>query len=515
MTAARSLRISRDPAAWRGPLIFGLVVLSIVLGLYQLGERSLWLDETTSVYVAKRFFQDFPFLSDVNMTLYYGVLAIWISIVGTDSETLIRLPSVLFAAATIPVVVVIVERIAGTRAALVAGLFLALNGFLLHYAQEARGYSLVTLLLALSTLLFIEVHQRRSKVVVVAYILVSALAIYTHFFAGFVLASHVVVLVLADRRQLDVPRMVVTYGVIGILALPVLVGAGVTGSCQIGYLQPPETVHIVAGLQAIAGDGTVGGLADPEYGEVGSWLLTVTAMILVLTVFWTVRHRAHARALGASTLWAWLIVPLVLALAISFTAVPVFAWRYLVVLTPAVAALTAIGIVSLRPRPLAVIGTGLIVVLSLVSVFTWTRQPAIEPWREIVASVGDASEPADAIVYYSQSIRKPFAFYAAHQDRIPDMPLEIRAPKPPCGEDGVTQPVADLSRLDPRYHQRVWLVVSHAGSDLAGTELERVIAALNTGYRELERQEWLFKEDSQHNVEVRLYEARDAQVDAP
>lgn len=510
----RRPRIARDLATWRGPLILLATGISVVLGLVGLGARDLWLDEVTSVVVAQRFFQDFPFLSDVNMTFYYGLLAVWVSLVGVQDEAIVRLLSVAFAAASVPVVILIAERISDLRTAILAGFLLAVNGFAIRYAQEARGYSLVMLLTALSTLLFLEIRTRRSKALLVAYVLVSAMAIYTHFFAAFILLAHFVTIIVEERRRLDPVRLLVTYGAIGLVAAPALIGASLAGTCQIAYLQPPESVHILAAMRGIAGDAAISGVPDETMLWAGSALLAGTILCLVFAAIATVRARRTPLGQGRRIVWMWLALPFVVALVVSFLLVPVFAWRYLVVLVPPTAILVAIGLTSLR-RPLAVAGTAVMLALAVATTIGWYRQPEPEPWREVVAHVADAGQPADAIVMYTPSVRKPIRHYALVEDRVAEMPVELQAAKAGCDPvesvDAIAAASPDLARLSPQYHARVWLVISHATNESASdvTSLDLAVARLNERYTEVDRRAWVYKEGSSHSIEVRLYQARD------
>src|SRR3954452_187353 len=85
------------------------------------------------------------------------------------------------------------------RAGLVAALLVAVNPLLVWYSQEARAYSLFVLATALSFWLFARAHARPTMQRLVAWGLVSALALCTHYFAVFVVAAEALLL-LAMRR---------------------------------------------------------------------------------------------------------------------------------------------------------------------------------------------------------------------------------------------------------------------------------------------------------------------------
>lgn len=143
---------------WRTPAIsFGLILgLALWVRLHDLGRLSLWLDEgTTSYKMGLSLSELFRYTVVDNVPpLYYfllGILGSWIR-----SDFLLRLPSVLFGVATIPVLFLIARRLFNRRVALLASLFLSLSTFHVWFSQEARSYSLYCFLYALSLLFLVR-----------------------------------------------------------------------------------------------------------------------------------------------------------------------------------------------------------------------------------------------------------------------------------------------------------------------------------------------------------------------
>lgn len=56
-----------------------------------------------------------------------------------DGEAFLRIPSAVFAVATLPFIYFISARLFNRRVGLIAALLTTLNTFFIHYAQEARG----------------------------------------------------------------------------------------------------------------------------------------------------------------------------------------------------------------------------------------------------------------------------------------------------------------------------------------------------------------------------------------
>ena len=81
-----------------------------------------------------------------------------------------------------------------------AALLLALNAFLVQYAQEARGYALATFLVALACFFYVRGAEGGRARDWVAYAAAMSLAFYAHLFAAFVLLAHAVTVALLPRR---------------------------------------------------------------------------------------------------------------------------------------------------------------------------------------------------------------------------------------------------------------------------------------------------------------------------
>jgi 4-amino-4-deoxy-L-arabinose transferase-like glycosyltransferase len=141
-------------AHWK--LLLGLVLLAgLGLRLYGLDSYSLWMDEVESIAMAQRgiaaiFGDRFGFYA--NQTPWHYLL-VWLTIQPVDPATtsvLVRLPSALAGAVLIWVVFALGREMFGLAAGLLAALLAAVSTSLLGVAQDARPYSLLTLLTALS-----------------------------------------------------------------------------------------------------------------------------------------------------------------------------------------------------------------------------------------------------------------------------------------------------------------------------------------------------------------------------
>jgi hypothetical protein len=137
-------------------------------------------------------------LSDTSPPLYYVLLSLWTRAAGT-SDAGLRLFSVLWAVACMPVVWMLASRVGGRAAALASLLLFSLSPIGLFYSVEGRMYSLVWFLSAVLMALTLAVAEGRSRLWV-PWVLVGTAGLLTHYFYFFVWLACVGWLAVTPRR---------------------------------------------------------------------------------------------------------------------------------------------------------------------------------------------------------------------------------------------------------------------------------------------------------------------------
>lgn len=130
-----------------GGQVIVIMLFALALRLINLGGPALWYDESGSVWMASLPFDRMiaATAGDTHPPLYLALLWAWVRVAGL-SPFAVRLPSLVFSAAAIPVLWKIGERLAlGKTAITAAALLVAVLPSQLHYAQETRMYSLLQL----------------------------------------------------------------------------------------------------------------------------------------------------------------------------------------------------------------------------------------------------------------------------------------------------------------------------------------------------------------------------------
>lgn len=156
--------------------------------------QNLWRDEAYSYVLAEKSILEIIKLtvSDFSPPLYFILLHFWMNMFGT-SEVMMRSLSFIFYIGTLCVVFEILRRVFNLtiHKSIIYLLLFILNPFLTFYAFEARMYMMVTFFIALAYYAF---WTKKPKL----YILSIVCALYTHYFAAFILIAHTIEVLLLN-----------------------------------------------------------------------------------------------------------------------------------------------------------------------------------------------------------------------------------------------------------------------------------------------------------------------------
>ncbi len=219
-------------------LVIGLTLLAWALMSWRLGEKSLWWDESLSLYRAQQDVRtllsgriDFPGIRTVDQhpPLYFLLLKGAISL-GGASDVSLRLPSALFGVLLVPLLYGAGRLLRNSRAGLLAALLGALSPFYLWYAQEARMYTMVTALTLAATLCLWQATLHARRFGFVGFSLLAAAALVTHYLTALLLVYWAALALVLWRMRPRPPRaalparrsLILAWLGVGALAVAVL-----------------------------------------------------------------------------------------------------------------------------------------------------------------------------------------------------------------------------------------------------------------------------------------------------
>ena len=354
-------------------LILIPVLFATYLSFLYLDADSFWLDEAYSIsFVNASWSQLWEIISrrEPNMSLYYVLLKIWVRVFG-DSEFAVRSLSAIFAVAGVIMTYAVGVRLFNIPTGLTASFILAVNAFFIEYAQEARCYTLLLLLIVFSMYLFIRAIEMQRYKYYIALGLTNALVLYCHFFGFFVLIAQAISLVFLSpgtiRWRRIITSAILTVSLVTPLVFPILA----QGTYSISSSSKPSLQSIVYLFMSFTGNG-------------GKFLLMSYFVPCFLSFAILVRGAISFKR--SRTLWRhgllffWLFVP-ILCLYLISQFKPSFTDRYMFSCLPALVILTGAGLLSFRSKILSLIATSLLIILSVYTLFSGYYPHAKEDWR--------------------------------------------------------------------------------------------------------------------------------------
>ena len=500
--------VARGLAALERPEAPYLVLLGVFfvggafLRLDRLGAQGLWFDEADMVMLAQ---QPLGTLlrnlgaAGQNGPLYTLFLHFWMLAFGI-SETAVRLPSALAGAAAIPLIYLLGRAIHGPKLGLYAAGILALSPYQHWYAQEAKMYALIVLTTIASTLALVRADRRDRPQGWIVYVVVTTLALYLHVLTALVLVAQAAWLVgkswVASResrekkrrsrvaenegevarpltddpsltthdsrlttrpyRWLALAALTLPYLPIGLWELQFVRGGSVTWHRPIGPLSYLRDLFTKYATGVRADDGTA---------LRGVLLFGALAILGALPLAWWHRPWA-APALAprprAGLLLCCTLVPVALFYALSLVR-PLYADRYLIIVTPAFILLVAGGLLLLERRawPVASVAIALILATSWVPLRDVNLAIAAqkEDWRGAYAEIAAGRHPNDAIIVHPGYVDTTLDYYEQRDPRLAAIPVLTIPAEYFDGTRDENALDLYLQRLTAGY-ERVWLLIS-------------------------------------------------------
>jgi len=200
-----------------------LILVAGGLRFTDLDKESIWLDEGYALRNAQQpTWKDFVQVvqyRDGTPPLYYAFLHFWVAAVGLDAWWL-RLPSVLLSVLAVFLIFYLGRELGSPKVGLIAATLMTFSLSHIVYAQEVRPYGFFSVFILCSTISFLWVMKKKSPL---PYIFSTALMLYTHNLAIFVVALHMIAYLLVYREELPVKTYLKNLAWIGLLYIPNLI----------------------------------------------------------------------------------------------------------------------------------------------------------------------------------------------------------------------------------------------------------------------------------------------------
>lgn len=426
----------------------GLCLAMFAAGLWGLQSRDMWLDESLSLGAARNLVHSL--LNDgSSMGPYLAFLKPW-SWISTSAAWL-RLPSLLAAVATVPVLYAVARKVGSTRLALTASAFLALSWLAARYEQEARAYALVMLLTTVTWLALIHSVRRGPSDAGrwwQLYAVATVVMVLTHGLGILQFGAQLVVLALAPDAVAWVRK-----------AQPVLIASGIAMLAMIvpGGGEAPQWIQPLSASQVFELYRQLTGASAGAQVLLGAVLV---AGVVAAVRGWSAQRDQVDGWLHAAVV-AWAVIPPLGLIAVSVVH-PLMVPRYVIGSAPAIALLLAMGVRSL-PRP-ALQGAALLAVTGalVAGQVTWHTQEQ-DDWSGVARQIQTEAKPGDALFLPNPFTRPPLDFLwldgrDAPAGLVPVTPLDPIGSLPRFYEVPDATDAQLAHQIVKTRYQRLWMI---------------------------------------------------------
>jgi mannosyltransferase len=398
-------------------------LLTLALGVYQIGRPELWRDELSSWSFAARPVSGLIQAArntGATQLAYYLLLHFWIAAFG-DSADAMRMLSVLVMAGAAACVTLVGRKLAGARAGLASGLVFALVPSVSRFAQEVRFYAPEVLVATLATLLLLRALERPAWRRWLGYAACVAFLGYIDLVALSVIAGHAAGTALRWRQDRDNRQLwFVPAAAAGLAAcVPLAVIGWAQARDQVNWIPRP-------GLD----------LSSFSFFARNLFYSTsVAAALIVLAVLaWAVARREAAFATALA------VMPVATVWLVSQGPHSYFFPRYLLLTVGAWAILAGIALSRLDVRiavaallVVAVLGAGDQQVVRSTGAHSWPSYPAgtggsYLDYAGAAAVIARQARAGDGVVYQAKGRSQPMLIgtgvqYYLSRDLRPGVPL--------------------------------------------------------------------------------------------
>jgi len=381
-------------------LLFALG-LALFLRFKGLTFQSYWFDEIFSIKISNPHNSLASVyeksMGDVHPPLYQSLLWFWYQIFGFN-EYAGRALAGLSGTLGVFALYLLGKELYNKEVGLYASLIGATNYFLILYSQEVRSNIILFLFSALSYLYFIKLLKNHSKENIFFYLIFSILAIYTHYFGFFLVASQVFVflfyLIIDKEKRVALFKIALVSALLMLLALAPLLQRIIEHIHTESYwMEAPSPLFFIDYLKAY--------ILSPFLQKI----FLVLALISLASLF-VKKLYSHSTAL----LVLWIVMGFLLPYIKSVTGFSILIERSMIIVIPALILVVAWGIYLLRLYWLKIALIGAIVFLALYHLYRmgYYTKVSKDQFRETLVAIEQTN--TDIVVY-------DFIMHNLHENR--------------------------------------------------------------------------------------------------
>jgi mannosyltransferase len=443
-------------------MLFLLVAFQIYFSLTYLGNLSLRLDESQSLYVSgKGTVRILNIIAeDVHVPLYLILLKGWQSFFQLTPLDVVynRIFSLIFQLISIPVFYQLTKSIFKKKGvAIFSSTLVAISPILFWYANELRMYSLLVLVTILSHFTFRNFEQDVNKVKKwMQYTFVSIIGIYTHYFYLLVLLSQFVYSIFyKDKfKAKGIARLIQSYILLAILLFPwvfFVISQGSAGNTK-PLLLTPNSVDVFNTLTNI--------FFGFQSDYINTIIVSFWPVMTICGIFLINFKKAASQTTRYFLINAFL--PILIAFIVSVIYRPVFLSRYLIIVVPSFYILLTNFAYSIKKTP-GYIFRVMVILLMATSLLVQTfnpKTPIKENYREVSTYLNKNATDQDIVSLSAPFTLYPIQYYYSSNAKlvtIPEWELETEGSIPEFNQETFEKQIKTYSEN----YNNIYVVLSY------------------------------------------------------
>lgn len=323
-------------------LLLLILVVATILRLYHINYQSVWLDEIHTLIEADPIYNWSEFynsllMSDPHPPLYFALVKVLFGFFG-HTAAVVRVFSALIGIVGVYSIYLLGKEIKNKRVGLISAALLAVNYFHIYYSQEARMYAMLFLFTVISFYRLVVLVKKQTLINAIWFGMATGLLVQSHFFAFFVLAAQVFILLYflfqteKKARTTFFYQLALSAGIIVVFFIPALKLFIKTTQIKSFWIQP-TTVETIKQI-------------FKDFFFDSSLLLFFTELSIVLLLVFLVRSKSKSseKKWTFTLLLPWLVLVLLIPVIRSYLSVPMIISRYFITILPPILILTSLGI---------------------------------------------------------------------------------------------------------------------------------------------------------------------------
>jgi len=401
---------SLDARIW----VAGATAIAFGFTTYHIGARSLWFDEAYSVFTIE---QDWPtFWSivinrEANQSLYYILLKFW-NWLGNDEGTL-RFFSAIFSTASVPIIYLVGKELFNKRTGIVSAYLLGVNGKLIYFGQEIRGYSLLLFLTLCSCFLAIKCVKAPSRKTWTWYVVVNVAGVYVHFFAVWIMLVHAVLIFFLPTKDFDWKGAFTSAVLIIVFLFPLMIFIINNDVGQISWIRTPNFDSIIKLIYSSTGN--YGTSASDIFNTIKIFCFYVYLILCTIPIVYLIHSYIKSGSSYNTWRYAFLVCSLFLPITLVYSVSmlkPIFRNNYLIIVLPGFLLSAAFTLTKFKRVEVSFIASAIIVICSTLITLDSYESTKQEDWRGLAKYIHSSSINNDAILFYQDGGVVPFDYYS-------------------------------------------------------------------------------------------------------